>query len=384
MKLDTAETLITEALRGERAPWPALAGEEFASRLIERATYHGVQQLLHDFLSPADHWPDSVRGALREESIARAMWELRHEQVLRQAIEALTAAGLPSVLIKGSALAYGLYPNPVLRTRGDTDLIVDPDKMRNADRVLTSIGFASERGSGADVVSYHSVYSRVASDGTLHTIEVHSRIGISRLLSNLFPFEDLLARAVLLPRLSPGARAHGAIDGLFITCLHRATHKHRPYFAGEGTYYGANRLIWLYDIHLIASSLAPADWAAFVEASRDKGLLSVAREGLLAAEVAFKTEIPPSVRFEFAKGDANGDIARCAAASHYGQIWIDFRRVRGTPDKLQFLRGLFLPPADFIRGKFPSAKIRWLPWLYVRVLAGVASKWINRQLRQTS
>ena len=352
--------------------------------MIERATYHGVQQLLHDRLSAADRWPETVREALRKELIARVMWEIRHEEILKRAVEALATAGIASVLIKGSALAYWLYPNSVLRTRGDTDLIVAPDKMRDADRVLTSIGFASERGTGADVVSYHSVYSRVASDGTLHMIEVHSRIGISRLLSNLFPFEDLLARAVALPRLSPDARGHGPIDGLFITCLHRATHNHRPYFAGEGTYYGANRLIWLYDIHLIATSLTPADWAALVEAARDKGLLAVAREGLLASEAAFKTEIPPSVRSELARRDENGDIARCAAASHYGQIWIDFRRLRGTATKLRFLRGLILPPADFIRGKFPSAKVRWLPWLYVRVLAGVALKWINRQLRPSS
>lgn len=381
--LDSAEKLICAVIRGEPALWPSNENDAFAERVFERALYHGVAPLLHEYLKSEDVWPDELCARLRTRAVGHAMWELRHEQAIARAVDALSGAGLRPVLIKGSALAYSLYPNPVLRTRGDTDLIVASDHMHTADRVLTGIGFTRDLGVGAEVVSYHSSYSWSAPDITEHTIEVHSRIGISRLISNLLPYEELVEHAIPLPRLSDSALGHGAIDALFITCLHRSTHRHKPYYAGGNAYYGANRLIWLYDLHLVSEHLSEPQWRQFLERAKKKGFITVSREGLFAARQCFHSSIPSFVLHELAKGDADEMVTRCINASHFGQQWLDLRTLRGMNSKLHFVRQLLFPPAEFMHNKYRSVRLNWLPWLYTRRMIDVTLKRLDKSYRGT-
>lgn len=45
---------------------------------------------------------------------------------------------------------------------------------------------------------------------------------------------------------------------------------------------------------------------------------------------------------------------------------MDFRATEGVAGKLGLVRELFFPSAAFMRGRFPDAKLKWLPWLYAR------------------
>src|SRR4051794_36157600 len=121
--------LICSVLRDEQAAWPWAIDEAAAiQRLRRHAARHGVEALLHARLT-ASGWPGEILGILRSTAIQHAVWEMRHQQLLAKTLAALHRAGIDPVLIKGTALAYSLYPNPVLRSRGDTDLIIaDADK----------------------------------------------------------------------------------------------------------------------------------------------------------------------------------------------------------------------------------------------------------------
>jgi hypothetical protein len=55
--------------------------------------------------------------------------------------QALRAAGVRTVLLKGAAFARLLYPDPGLRGYTDVDLLVDPDVVGRAERVLADRGF---------------------------------------------------------------------------------------------------------------------------------------------------------------------------------------------------------------------------------------------------
>jgi hypothetical protein len=54
---------------------------------------------------------------------------------------ALAAGGIRAVLIKGPAFARLLYPDPALREYTDVDLLVKPEAMRHAEKVLADQGF---------------------------------------------------------------------------------------------------------------------------------------------------------------------------------------------------------------------------------------------------
>ena len=126
--MQTIETLICAALRGESPAWPEASDEAFLAAFLERSAYHGVQALLDQWLqSPHGRergWPTAITDACHDAAIAQAMWEMRHQALLKQVLARLSNSGVRPILFKGTALAYDVYPSPFLRRRGDTDLMI--------------------------------------------------------------------------------------------------------------------------------------------------------------------------------------------------------------------------------------------------------------------
>jgi hypothetical protein len=309
--------------------------------------------------------------ALHRQAIASAMWELRHQQVMAEMLAALAAIGVQPVLFKGTALAYSLYPGPALRTRGDTDLVIPPHERPRVLEALASLGFARVLEMG-ELASNQACMTRVVPGGGEHTLDLHWKISNSEVLSRLFGYDELLRAAAPLPALSPEALAAGPVHALLIACMHRARHKQAPYVVNGVAYYSGDRLIWLYDIHLLAASFAAAQWDEFLGLATQKGLRAVCLEGINQARLRFATPIPPEVLDAMAKPCELEPAAAYLNARHLRRRWLDLRAIEGLGNKIGFLREVAFPPADYMRARFPHAKPDWLPWLYMlRVMGGL-------------
>ena len=68
-------------------------------------------------------------------------------EVQDEALSVLDAAGIRAVILKGAA-AGALYPDPALRSYGDIDLMVLPDDMTRARKVLLGVGYLGEDDEG--------------------------------------------------------------------------------------------------------------------------------------------------------------------------------------------------------------------------------------------
>ncbi len=141
---EQATALIHACLRGEAPGWPEGASPELGDAVLERSDVHGVAALVYEHLGAAEGWPWQTLERLHEQAVAAAMWEAHHRQILARALAALAGRGLEPVLLKGTALAYACYPDPALRTRSDTDLLIPIEARGAADAVLRELGF--ERG----------------------------------------------------------------------------------------------------------------------------------------------------------------------------------------------------------------------------------------------
>ncbi|MBM4459719.1 MAG: nucleotidyltransferase family protein [Chloroflexi bacterium] len=71
-------------------------------------------------------------------AIARAELQSRR---LAEALDALTAAGVTAVLLKGAALASSVYPDPACRPMGDFDLWVSAAEMAPSQAALERLGY---------------------------------------------------------------------------------------------------------------------------------------------------------------------------------------------------------------------------------------------------
>src|SRR5689334_7262828 len=129
---------MSAVIRREGPPWSDAGRDASTPDFLLCSDYHGVQPMLHDLLGASD-WPVTLLQELRKVAVGRAMWELRHQQVLARTLAALARIDVWPVLIKGTALAYSLYANPVLRARGDTDLIIAPASREKVEAVLAGL-----------------------------------------------------------------------------------------------------------------------------------------------------------------------------------------------------------------------------------------------------
>jgi hypothetical protein len=79
------------------------------------------------------------------------------DMALVEAVDALRRRGLSCLLLKGPALAAWLYPEPAERVYGDVDLMVDPGRFMEAEKVLFDLGY---RRSAAPTAPHHEVWLR--------------------------------------------------------------------------------------------------------------------------------------------------------------------------------------------------------------------------------
>jgi len=121
---------------------PPLA-EDRTDALLACAIEEGIVGLVHERLQqePCVHveFRNAVAGPARE----AAAGSLMLESEFRKLLSLLVDAGMPVLLLKGSALAWWLYPTAYLRECGDIDLLFSSrEQAEEAVRLLTTHGYA--------------------------------------------------------------------------------------------------------------------------------------------------------------------------------------------------------------------------------------------------
>lgn len=359
------DDVLAAALRGDPVGWT----EEWEpGPIVERIAYHGITGLLNEQVARLGDWPAPAITYLRDQGRALAMWELRHQAVLGELIGALAEAGIRPLLLKGTALAYDLYPQSATRARGDSDLLVASGDLAGARRVLKRLGYALQPldEGMADDLALQEVWSIGCAAGTVHAIDLHWQLINAPALAGLLDFATCAVDPLPLPRLHAQAWAMRRPLTLLHSCIHRAMHLTSPYFVNGMTYYGGDRLIWASDIDRIASVLTEAEWQDVVDTAIRQGMAAVCSDGLALAERTLRTEIPGGVMASLAAVRGERGSAYLLGAGQARRAWLDFQAIPGAGRKLAYVAARSFPSAGFMRGKYPRMADRPLALLHAR------------------
>ena len=208
---------------------------------------------------------------------------------------ALNEVEVKPLVLKGGALAYTHYPNPALRPRADTDLLIAPSAKGRTEETLRRLGYKHGGGVSGNLVSYQATWSREDGPFATHHLDVHWRINNSQILANLLTYAELEPRATSLPPLGPHALGLSPVHAMLLACMHRAGHRNSPYYVDGVACPAADRLIWIYDIHLLYSRMSEAEIAEFVELAAAKRVKAICRQSLEASIASFATDVAPTV-----------------------------------------------------------------------------------------
>lgn len=360
------EPLLRTALRGDPAVWSA--GNDAIAGFLKYTKEQGVQPLLRYRLRESGSWPTwpaQIRDTLDAEAWRQAAFDLLLEKELRKVLDALYAAGVQPVLMKGAPLSAAMYPAPGLRPHADTDMLIDHAELERADRVLGALGYSPSQGVSGDLISHQSNYIGGSEPSrATFALDLHWKIMNPVLFADLLTPADARERAVPVAAFGPAARMLCPGHALLLACVHRIAHHHQDH---------SDRLVWLFDIHVLAGQMNPETFEQFAGLASEKQVRSLCAAGLDAAHAWFGTNT-----FE----EITTRLLRCpeAATEPSARYLQDLRRVdlvgmdmsqlpwRG---RLRLMREHVFPPADYMLHKYSVSSRLLLPALYFhRALTG--------------
>ncbi|MDV7141326.1 nucleotidyltransferase family protein [Tropicimonas sp. TH_r6] len=350
-EIDTVDHYLAALIRGDAPPLPA---PDILPLLPDRALHHGVSALLLCRPAALSQLPDDTSRQIRSQALSFTAWEIHDRETLFCALHALANRGIAAVLLKGTALAYSCYGSPAERPRGDSDILVSEADWDAAKDALLDLGYHRDSEQGSNRILQEE-FSIVTGAGTSHCVDLHRNLLPAFALSDIFSTQDLLAEAQPLPALGQHAFRLSFSDALLHACIHRAKHFTTPYFIDGQADFTADRLIWFYDMHLLADRLSDPDWARFETAAIACGGASLCRNGLERCEELLGTTLPTGLLDRLANAPETGTLSEhLERASVARRIWSDLLSVPEGQSRLAYLRQIFLPPGAQLRRAYPE------------------------------
>jgi hypothetical protein len=338
------------------------------AEFIALARAHRVHLLVARQLARLEPRPAcGAEEELRVEARVEALRDMVRVGELLRVVAALEASGCDPVVFKGAALALTHYEQSRLRPRLDADVIVDPASRARAASTLARLGYARPPMTGGRYVMHQEMHVRPDPVVGEHVIDLHWRLLNPNLLAALPGHAELRARAARVLVAEGVLHAASPADALVIACVHRAAH-----------HADADELLWLHDIHLVASGLTVHEWSLVMDIIERARVTALVARGLQLAARAFGECVPATIR------DMLQSAGREASALFLRRDLRPLDRLRADVAALGAAGGARLvaehlfPPASYMREKYGLRSGAQLPLAYVRRIVRGAAGWLRR------
>jgi hypothetical protein len=278
------------------------------SGLVAEAGRHGLSGLaLHALERSGARLPEPDLEQLRRDALGFRASSVKVKRLLGRSLDALAAAGVVPVVLKGVPLAERLYGDAGHRASTDVDLWVAPADAARAQHALEGLGL------------------RAARAHEPHHVELYSPEGLVELHRYpIAPFGELVQGTALLDRAveaETGGRRYRRLapdDELLYLAVHATNHL-------------LQRLAWVYDLKLLARAEPSLDWPRLLRTAAETGTAGLAFYALDAAARLMEAPIPAQVlaalrpsRWRAAAAERLFSEARLASAYFAGHrpAWI--------------------------------------------------------------
>jgi hypothetical protein len=220
------------------------------------------------------------------------------------------------------------------------------------------------------LVTFQQTFVRLDDTGVRHACDLHWQIANRPACAALLRFDEIAREARAVADLD-GAAAPSPPHALLIACLHRLVHHH-----------DAPTLIWIYDLHLLASAMTPAEAERTRGLAEEKRLAAVCAAALAAAHGLFGTVVPGPLRELRARGPEPLAIFLEDGLRPLDVLALDLRALPGWRARCQLLREHLFPPREYLQAIEGRLGRGPLPLLYARRVVRGASRWFRPAPRE--
>jgi hypothetical protein len=352
---------LTALLRHEPIRWSSL--DVTPIEFLQECADHEITSLVARCLSeidPSNEWPEEIRSSVSATAYADAAFELARGLEIRSVLSALRADAIEPILLKGAALAYTVYEYPACRPRADTDLMIRQTDIPQIEQVMARLGYSRPLQCDGKLLFSQFELHRTDDLGITHAFDFHWRISTQPVFAEVLAYEELARVAERIQHLGENARGPAPLHSLLLACIHPAMH-HR----------NAERLIWMYDIHLLASRLGPIDFDRFAEMAVERRVAAICRQQLALVHRRFGTFVPAGVMTRLSARQA---VETSEDYLHPGRRWHNelassLRALPDSRDRRRLLSEVLFPSPRYMLNSYgftpssPASAV--LPLLYV-------------------
>jgi hypothetical protein len=362
-----ADALLARFIRD---PAASTTGAHDLEAVIAAASRHRVSLLLGSQLREAgilERWPNAfVEEFEQVERQAIAMDCIRQKE-LAGALAELASAGTRALLFKGAAVSHTHYPQPHLRVRADTDVLVAAQDVPVLERIFTRRGYAKPAETSGAFVSYQTHYQKTDAYGVTHAFDVHWKISNLQSLADRVSHAELWDRRVPIRTLGPAAFTIDTPSALLLALLHRAGH--HP---------GSRNLLWLYDLHLLARDLSHGQMRKVADDAVERGLAGITADGLALTRDYFGGEaVEILLAALHSKAWREDEVLTMGESFTLASVLrLDLEALPTWRARGQLLREHVLPSASYMRARYGVRSNGWLPGLYLWRLVFGMPKWL--------
>lgn len=380
MKTQPDPTLITLAGLVARSQDPDAVPPADWPAIITAALGHGLGPML--LWAVKQRAPDRVMEPLwtplltvARETATRHVW-LESAQI--QVNEALAAAAIPALWLKGIALARTVYPQPALRPMIDLDVLVPYNQRQEALAILLSQGYQRMVDEGPFFAGSAPLQEKLTHHYPLQhagpphiTLELHYRFLRSWLAPEQLDWFWERAQRQDSGLVIPAPEAH-----LLYLCAH-AILQHGESQIG---------LLHFFDLHSLVTQAA-LDWESVLSKAVALGWTYAVERALTLAAGYFATPVPPGVLHEMNRRRPPAEqAALVGAGGQQGQALHLLARASWS-ERLRLLPRLIVPSRAYMRRQhgIPPGGLLWPAYLRRwRRQTGSLLAWIRNRLRANS
>ncbi|THJ19565.1 MAG: hypothetical protein CAF44_014945 [Nitrospira sp. CG24D] len=347
--------------------------------LLDAATTHRVLPFLYPWLTDSSRshtLPPLLHARLKQimrETMARNLF-LTNE--LCAIVTALDGHGVPSIPIRGPALAQQLYGDPFLRPAEDLDLLVHRHDLPAVAAILSQQGYRSveHRQGFLETFSYSLEFVH---PGSGLYVEPHWSLVYPPYVGTV-DMAPVWARAVHQQVADVNMLGLGLIDLVIHLCVHLLHRGNQVPF------------LWLYELdRLLREKQATMDWDQFVRVAHTMG------QGLLVAQALSKvseqcgTPLPPSLLAQLALSPHPSSFPTIGllltkeqvnGREEFAALWA----LGSLRSKLRYVLGLLFPSPDFMLRRYRlssySMLMLYYPLRFVSLL-WEGAMWVSAWLR---
>lgn len=286
----TLAALVAPATAG--GGWLSLPDAFDWPHIIALAARHRVLPALADAVRRnGTAVPDAIDAALCAAERQAVFDEMAQLATLGDIVLALESEGVAVVVLKGVPLSLAIHGRLGMRTSRDIDLLVAPEQVDVAFRVLASLGFVQRGGSlpKPSAAGPRLLRTRkdieLLSDARRQIVELHWRLFDNRTLMP-FALGDVVGRSVLPTGTS---------------CSILPERPNIAYLAVHGAQHGWSRLKWLCDLMALLGRMEPGGVAQTYQGLSIREGRRALAQALVLANRLFGWPLPVPVERDHAR-----------------------------------------------------------------------------------